>query len=47
MINKQILKLFRITNEDYLNWCKEQKTKSYLKEAKVEFFKYLLDTFLN
>lgn len=46
MINKQILSLFRITNDDYLIWCSNNNLSHYLRDAKKNFFNDLLSNFL-
>lgn len=46
MINKQVLKLFRITNDDYLIWCSNNKLPHYLRDTKKKFFDKLLADFL-
>ena len=38
MINKNALKLCGVTEEDYLNWCRENKKPAYLNSSKTKFF---------
>ena len=40
-INNNALKLWNVTMDDYLAWCKENKRASYLTKTKKEFFSKL------
>lgn len=37
-MNKQILTLVGVSEEEYLNWCKENKKRRSLSKTKQEFF---------
>lgn len=37
-LNKQALKLYNVTNEDYLQWCKTWKKAAYKPSTKEDFF---------
>ena len=38
MINKNALKLCGVNEEDFLNWCRENKKPAYLNSSKTKFF---------
>lgn len=42
-INKQSQKLVGITEQDFLDWCKENKKPSYKISTKREFFRNIED----
>lgn len=37
-INKAALKLYNVTEEDYVNWCKSKNKASYKTSVKEDFF---------
>ena len=42
-MNKQILDILGITEDDYLNWCKMNNNPSYKSEVRTEFFAKIQD----
>jgi len=42
-MNKQIYKIAGVTENDYKQWCKENKRQAYKLESKREFFARLSD----
>lgn len=42
-MNKQIYKIAGVTEDDYKQWCKENKKQAYKLESKREFFARLSD----
>lgn len=43
MINKQLCEMFNVTNDDYRQWCKDNKKAMYKTSSKKEFFERLSD----
>lgn len=41
--NKQIKEFMNVSNEDYLQWCKDNKKKAYKRSTKEEFFARISD----
>ena len=42
-MNRQIFNEFKINEEDFFLWCKENKKPRYKREVKQEFFKLIQD----
>ena len=42
-MNRQLFETAGVTEEEFLNWCKQNKKPSYKKEVKEEFFQKIHD----